>query len=156
MEESEAKRGMIATAQDSAKRLTPGLLGKMQRGMIEKFDANNPMLTDWQNVKMVLTDATMLNTAKTKGAISDREMALFQKAAADDDLASFSKMQPVFNRLLKFIDSEESSAIKSYQKLYGENPKEWGVVDSSEKKPNEKKAGELTTPSGVSFTYKKK
>jgi hypothetical protein len=61
---------------------------------------------------------------------------MMQKAAADDDLASFSKMQPVFNKLLTFIEARESAAMKSYKKLYGENPKEWGIAENKNGEEN--------------------
>ena len=126
LEDNKVRRNMIANAIDSSTRIPAGLMGKGIMAYKSQFAPNDPVLQDWQNIKMVLTDAQLLNTAKTKGAISDREMALFASAAANDDLNSVKRMMPVFNKLLNFINSEEKAKTSSFQKLYGEDPYSWG------------------------------
>jgi hypothetical protein len=121
-EQNKVSRGMISQAQDSVKRIPTGLGGKMSMLWMKMFDSNNPTMEDWQNVKMVLTDAQLLNTAKTKGAISDEEMKLFSRAAANDDIASVSAMKPVFRKLVAFMDSEEKAKTETYNTLYGDQP----------------------------------
>jgi hypothetical protein len=88
-------------------------------------DPNNPMLGKWQVIKGVLTDAQLMNTAKTKGAISDKEMALFATAAANDDIASLPRMLPVFDKLMAFMDAEEKAKKESFKKIYREDPNEF-------------------------------
>ncbi len=89
---------------------------------MNKFtDPNNPLFRDWQKVKMVLTDAQLMYTAKTKGAISDREMELFSKAAANDDIALKPAIIPVLNKMRKFLEAENRTKVRTYQKLYGED-----------------------------------
>ena len=119
---NEVKKQMIAQATKSLEKIPTGLGGKMKMWWSKMFDPENPVMEDWQKVKMVLTDAQLMNTAKTKGAISDQEMKLFSKAAANDDIASVRAMRPVFDKLVKFIDSEQAAKSKTYQFLYNENP----------------------------------
>jgi hypothetical protein len=122
METNKVKREMLANAQESAGKVPTGFGGRMKMWWNKMFDPENPQMEDWQKVKMVLTDAQLMNTAQTKGAISDREMELFSKAAANDDVASVKAMKPVFDKLTKFIDSEEMAKKKTYSALYGEEP----------------------------------
>lgn len=124
-ETNKVKRQQIADAEEAAGRITQGLSGTVLRGLQSKFFPNSQQLADWQKIKMVLTDAQLMNTAKTKGAISDREMALFADAAANDDIASVQKMTPVFEKLLASLDADEQAKIKGFQRMYGENPMEW-------------------------------
>jgi hypothetical protein len=126
--QNKVQREMIASAQEATPRIPTGLGGKLQMWWNKMFDPNNPSMADWQKVKMVLTDAQLLNTAKTKGAISDREMALFSRAAANDDIASISAMGPVFNKLLRFIETDENAKIGTFGKLYGEDVNLWPEV----------------------------
>lgn len=125
VEDNKVKRGSIKQALESATKIDPGVLGRAKRGILKWTDPNNPMFEDWQNVKIVLTDAQLMNTAKTKGAISDREMELFSKAAANDDVASLPAMLPVFKRILKVMDADEKSKKDTFRKLYKEDPDEW-------------------------------
>jgi len=119
------KRNQLTKAKSSLERLPTGLTGKIQTELMKRFDPNNPTMEDWQNVKSVLTDAQLMNVAKTKGAISDREMELFSQAAANDDLASVARMKPVLDRLGAFLDSEENTLMDAYTESYGEDPREW-------------------------------
>lgn len=119
------KRNQLTKAKSSLGRIPTGIVGKVQTELMKRFDPNNPTMEDWQNVKSVLTDAQLMNVAKTKGAISDREMELFSQAAANDDLASVARMKPVLDRLGAFLDSEEESLMDSYTTSYGEDPREW-------------------------------
>ena len=121
-EQNKVRKQMIANAKEASGKIPTGLGGKMKMWWSKMFDPENPVMEDWQKVKMVLTDAQLMNTAKTKGAISDREMELFSKAAANDDIASIKAMQPVFDKLVRFMDAEQSGKIKSYKAIYNENP----------------------------------
>ena len=125
VEDNNVKRDMISEAADALSRIDSGVYGKVRKGMLKNLSPDNPMLGDWQRIKMVLTDAQLLNTAKTKGAISDREMELFADAAANNDLVSSPAVRVVLDKLIKFLDSNETSKIRIYKKLYGEDPTEW-------------------------------
>jgi hypothetical protein len=121
LENNKVKREMISEAEKSTTKIPTGLGGKMKMWWNKMFDPENPTMGEWQKVKMVLTDAQLLNTAKTKGAISDSEMELFAKAAANDNISSVRAMKPVFDKLTKFIDSEERAKLKSYETIYNED-----------------------------------
>lgn len=125
IETNNVKREMLSKAQKSLSKIPTGLLGSIKVKMLNSYDPNNPLLGDWQNVKAVLTDAQLMNTAKTKGAISDREMELFSKAAANDDVQSIARIKPVLEKLSKFMDAEEHSKMNSFKKIYGEDPSQW-------------------------------
>jgi hypothetical protein len=120
IETNKVKRSMLKDATVSAEKIPTGIGGRMKMWWNKMFDTENPQMEDWQKVKMVLTDAQLMNTAKTKGAISDREMELFSKAAANDDIQSVKAMKPVFEKLSRFIDSEENAKQKTYDMLYGD------------------------------------
>jgi hypothetical protein len=128
VEQNKVKKEQISEAREAIKRIPQGLKGKVITEWKKNFDPNDPMLSDWQKIKVIGTDAQLLNTAKTKGAISDREMELFAKAAANDDLISAQRLTPVLDKLERFIAAEESSLISSYKRIYGEDPESWGEI----------------------------
>lgn len=128
-EQGKVQKDMIAQAQEATGKIPTGLGGRMKMWWNRMFDPENPVMAEWQKIKMVLTDAQLMNTAKTKGAISDREMALFARAAANDDIASIQAMKPVFDKLIKFIDAEKSAKTKSYKAIYKEDPSEFLGAD---------------------------
>ena len=128
-EQGKVQKDMIAQAQGATGKIPTGIGGRMKMWWNKMFDPENPQMGEWQKIKMVLTDAQLMNTAKTKGAISDREMALFSRAAANDDIASIQAMKPVFEKLVKFIDMEKSSKVKSYKAIYKEDPSEFLGAD---------------------------
>lgn len=117
-ENAKPQSDMIANAEDSLKRIPQGRLGAIKIKYLMEADPNNPILTDWQNIKMVMTDAQLLNTAKTKGAISDKEMELFAKASANDDLLSIPRIIPVIAKLKRFLEAEKSRAVNAYRNIY--------------------------------------
>ena len=125
VESNKVKKGFIERAKTSLPNIPGGRIGKFQIGIMKQFDQDNPILKDWQNLKSVLTDATLMNTAKTKGAISDREMELFAQASANDDLVSVSRMGDALDRLKSTLDASEKSAMGSYKQIYNEDPSQW-------------------------------
>lgn len=131
VEQNNIKRDMIVQAAQAAQGISGGIFGKVSRGTLRNLNPNNPILGEWQKIKMVLTDAQLMNTAKTKGAISDREMDLFAKAAANDDVASLPAMMPVFNKLLRMINADETGAVTAFKQLYNEDPYEWEGIKSN-------------------------
>lgn len=150
------KRKLVTEAETSVKNLPKGLLGKWDMKRIMAFDPENPIVEDWQKVKMVLTDATLLNTAMTKGAISDMEMKEFQKAAANDDISSVARMKPVFNKLINFLDAEEKSLKESYVINYGDKALEkvksrLGLIQ----KPSQSNLIEMIAPDGTKYKVDK-
>lgn len=125
IERNKVKKQALSKAISSLGSLPTGRIGSMKVWAMKNFDPENPKMEDWQNVKSVLTDAQLMNVAKTKGAISDREMELFSQAAANDDLISVSRMRPVLSRLSDFMQAEENAAIGSYKQSYNEDPMEF-------------------------------
>jgi len=115
---------LIDEADAALDKIPVGIVGKGITAYKEKFDPNDPVLAAWQSVKQVLTDAQLMNTAKTKGAISDREMALFSEAAANDKIPSPQKIRTVFSKLRRLLVAEQRSKAVTYQKLYNEDPYE--------------------------------
>jgi hypothetical protein len=136
VENNKVKREMIDQAIKALPRIKSGFIGKMGRTVFSQFDPNNPELGEWQKIKMVLTDAQLLNTAKTKGAISDQEMELFAAAAANNDLGSAPAIKIVMKKLIRFLEAEETAAKKSYKKIYGEDPGDWPELKDYGKSPS--------------------
>jgi hypothetical protein len=124
-------RGNVTQALDSATRIGTGLGGKIKYSYLKNFKPNDPVLADWQNVKSMLTDTQLLYTAKTKGAISDREMELFANAAANDDLKSLPEIQSVLSRMVQKLNANEDTVINSYKQSFGENPLDWEDLKSN-------------------------
>ena len=114
------RRTMVNEAKSAMENLPGGRIGQIKMAYIRNFDENNPLNEDWQKVKMVLTDAQLMNTALTKGAISDKEMTLFATAAANDDLLSIKRNKVVFNKLIRFLNAEEKGIQESYAINYGD------------------------------------
>lgn len=125
MENNAVKRQQIADAEAALPNVPTGWSGKMRTLGAKWFNPNDPILGDWQKVKSVLTDAQLLNTAKTKGAISDQEMQLFAQAAANDDLISMERVKPIIAKLKSFIDAEQNASVNSYKQIYNEDPMQW-------------------------------
>lgn len=103
--------------------LPQGLTGKATLAYLRAFDSSNPVLGDWQKVKSLLTDTTLLNTMKTKGAITDREMDEFKKAAANDDLISVPRIKAAFQKYRMMLNAENEGALNSFWMSYGEDPR---------------------------------
>jgi len=133
METNKAKREMIADAEASLPNVPTGRWGQVQMMWMKNFDSDNPKLSDWQNIKMLGTDAQLLNTAKTKGAISDREMALFAEAAANDDVYSIPRLIPVIKKLKLFMEAEENAKLGAFKQNYGEDASAWFKNPENEK-----------------------
>jgi hypothetical protein len=125
MENNKVKKDQLTEAEGLIDNVPQGLPGKVQLEAMKMFDPKNPALGDWQKIKAVATDAQLMNTAKTKGAISDKEMELFATAAGNDDLMSAPRLKPILKKLRNFIDAEEKSSMQAFKKLYGEDPMSW-------------------------------
>lgn len=118
-ETNKTKSALIDEAFDVIDKVPQGVLGSLQiKGM--NIAGTDPQLEAVQKVKMVLTDAQLLNTAKTKGAISDREMALFQDAAANNNFSA-PRIRPVLKKLKDFMKADETAAREAYIRNYGED-----------------------------------
>lgn len=157
IESNKVKRDQIAQAQDAITRVPKGRLGSIEIGFLKQFSPEDPKLADWQKVKSVLTDSQLLFTARTKGAISDREMELFANAAANDDLASVSRMKPVMDRLSAFIDAEQNASVNSFREIYDEDPMQWqGMGNQIQQAAQNQSGGQMgssyKTRSGVGYT----
>lgn len=107
--------------------LPKGLGGKIQSSWMKNFDADNPILGNWQKIKAILTDTTLLQSMKTKGAISDKEMEEFKQAAANDSLISGPRIKSAFERYKRILETESKSKVDSYFKQFGEDPRDGGL-----------------------------
>ena len=131
VENANTQRESISSAIESAKKITGGVYGKIGRGWAKNLDPNHPGLEDWQKIKIVLLDATLMNLARTKGAVSDAEMREFQTAAANDDITSLPRMMPVFKKIMNVVNNSEVSKTKTYKQAYGEDPTTWEEYKSN-------------------------
>ncbi len=110
---------------EAAPGLPQGLFGKAQTSWMKMFDSKNPKLSDWQTMKSLLTDAQLQKTAKTKGAISDREMAMFAEAVANDDFSSVARQTNVLDAFKKSIFADQDSKVASFKRSFNEDPSTW-------------------------------
>lgn len=154
IERGKEQRRTLHEAEAASTRIPTGLFGKLAIMWNKAFNPNSPSLEDWQKIKLVLTDAQLLNVGRTKGAISDREMELFSQAAANDDISSIRRMRPVFNRLLNALNADEQSQMKTYQLVYGEDPSQFVGDDSyfDRSFASEREAEAANLPSGTRIT----
>jgi hypothetical protein len=125
------KRDALSDAVSAMDRIEGGRYGALNRLKMRELNPNSPALEDWQKLKIVLLDETLANTMKTKGAISDEEMKLFQRAAANDDIFSVRATLPVLRRALKKMNAEENAKVVSYRNLYKEDPYQLQGVESN-------------------------
>lgn len=128
--ESNNTRESINNAMNSVGKLESGLGGKVTYGVIKNLDANNPLLEDWQNLKMALTDAQLLSSGPLKGAISDKENEWLAAAAANDNLISVPRARAVLSKLKRAVDVKEKSVKDSYKRIYKEDPDTWDEAKS--------------------------
>jgi len=123
------RKKAITDAMDATSKLSKagwtGLGGRLLKTGATWFNPNDPMLSEWQKVKSVLSNQQLMYTAKTKGAISDREMELFAQAAANDDVMSIARMKPILDRALKAIEDDLKAKKETFILNYGEDPEEW-------------------------------
>lgn len=119
---NKVKLDSINEVRDIMDKIPQGMIGRGQIALMN-IQGKDPMLESIQKVKMVLTDAQLLNTAKTKGAISDSEMKLFADAAANNDFSS-PRIKPVLNKLAKFMEADIKSQREAYIRNYGVDPDE--------------------------------
>lgn len=130
------KKGLIDEAEKILPNAPVGMVGKLRVEWMKRFDPNNPVLADWQKIKSIATDAQLMNTAKTKGAISDKEMDLFATAAANDDLLSAPRLVPILSKIEKALESDREAKFDAYKQMYGEDPRTW--FEQSEGNESEK------------------
>jgi len=126
--ENQTQRELIDDASVALTNLTKGLGGKIERGFSKRLAADNPLLGDYQKVKMVLTNAQLRESLMLKGAISDVENKWLAEAAANDDLLSTPRAEVVFSSILKKMDAMDDSKLSSYKRIYGEDPNEWDEI----------------------------
>lgn len=120
IETNKVQRDRIEEAKKAIDKIPSGRVGKISMIATRNFDPDNPVLGEWQKVKQVLTDDTLLNTARTKGAISDQEMELFKESAANNDLMAKPALRVVFDKLTKFINAEEKAKVDAYNESFGD------------------------------------
>lgn len=129
----------------SIENIPQGLPGMIKLGWMKAFDTKNPTLSDWQNMKSLLTDAQLQKTAKTSGSISDFEMKEFAKSVANDDLASVARQTNVLNAFRKAIISEQESKLNQFRRSFKEDPREWddlGYINRLDR-TNQEQSGQL-------------
>lgn len=125
IERNKTRKEAIQRAKTTLPNIPTGIGGQIELKAKSFFGSKDPMLKDWQNLKSLLTDSTLMQTANTKGAISDQEMALFKEAAANDKISNTPMMQEALDHLYKYIDTEERALVNSYKHNYGEDPMKW-------------------------------
>lgn len=120
------KSGRIEKGLSAAPKLPQGVLGGWKMKWMNWTGSKDPSLADWQNMKSLLTDAQLQSVAKTKGAISDREMELFAQAAANDDVPNVMRQQEVLRAFQNAIFADQESDIAAYKRSFKEDPRQWG------------------------------
>ena len=116
-------------------KLMQGRTGAINIKAMQEADPTNPMLTQWQNLKSVLTEAQLDYVANTKGAVSDREMALFGQAVANDDLISVARLAPQIKKLKNSIVARQNAAIRTFKQLYNEDPEQFAQFQGGNNMP---------------------
>lgn len=101
-----------------------GIVGNVNVATMKLIDPNNKVLADWQKVKNILTDITLLKTNNTKGAISDKEMALFKDAVANDDMSSMPRIKEALATYRKKIQSQDEGNVNSFYGNFKEDPRD--------------------------------
>lgn len=126
-----AKRRLTDNALQGAENIPQGIFGKMRLGVAKSLPftknivgINDSQIQDAQDMKMALTMGSLAETAYTKGAISDQEMALFKEASANDDFNNPGVI-PVIQKIRSFLDAEENALYGAYQRNYNEDPRKW-------------------------------
>lgn len=141
--QSQDTRSMADTALSSIKNLESGLKGKVTYNVIKNLDANNPLLGDWQNLKMALTNAQLQASGPLKGAISDAENKWLAQAAANDDLISVPRATAVLNQLKRAADTKEKSVVNSYKRIYKDDPYSWEELKGASQDKQKNQSGSV-------------
>jgi hypothetical protein len=115
-------------------RIPTGMAGKIGIAVLKNVDPSNPMLADWQTIKSLLTNAQLQYVAKTKGAVSDKEMDLFAQAAANDEIHSKERLGTVLTALVDAMDADELSKIDAHTQIFNDDPATWNRLGYS--RPN--------------------
>lgn len=121
---NQSSRQKIADVLGRIDNVPSGRFGAMNIDWMKNFDPNNPKLSDWQAIKSVLTDTTLLKSMQTKGAISDSEMTEFRKAAANDDLISPARIKEALSDYVRKLDAEDEGLSRAYKLSWGQDPRE--------------------------------
>lgn len=140
--QNKSNRRFIEEARRSLENIPGGASGSINLRYKKYFDPDSPLLGDWQKVKAILTDTTLLHTMKTKGAISDREMEEFKQAAAND-IISKPRITAAFDRYQQILDAEDEGKLDAFYASFGEDPRK-GY------KPDEKEFSSMSTYSDLS------
>lgn len=150
--QNKVKRNQITKGREALTKLPTGPLGAANIKFKNWTNSKDPILKDWQNLKSVLTDAQLMYTAQTKGAISDEEMELFRKAVANDEIVSPPKMEAALDKLLAHIEAEDNAKIISFKQNYGEDPMQWEGMGGGN--PIQQAARSQSPQMGQSSQYK--
>ena len=113
----------------SASNIPQGLPGKVKLTWMKWFDTDNPTLGDWQDMKSLLTDAQLQKTVITKGSVSDREMAEFSQAVANDDIASVMRQSKVLDAYKQSVFADQEQKLSSFKRNFYEDPREWADLN---------------------------
>ena len=124
-------RDNFAKAHEALDRISSGLYGKVQNLTLKNIDPNNPLNADWQLIKSILTDQQLTKTAQTKGAISDREMALFADAVGNDSVISAPRVKAALELAFTKMKANETALLNSYKRQFGEDPTTWTDLQSN-------------------------
>jgi hypothetical protein len=124
-ETNQVKKDQVDQIEASLDKLPKGFGGKIAINYMKNLSPDDPLLSAWQNMKNWLADEQLMYVAKTKGAISDREMDFFKEAVGNDDLTSIPRLKPIIDKFRKAIEADERAKVNAYKRVYGEDPLTW-------------------------------
>lgn len=135
--QANTKYNQIQQGESAAQRLPQGFLGGAQIKWMNFIGSKDPSLADWQNLKSLLTNAQLQYTAKTKGAISDREMALFSQAAANDDIPNVMRQTKVLQAFKRAVFADQEAKLNSFKRSFNEDPRTWADLQVTNPYPED-------------------
>jgi len=150
METTQFEQQNIDDAMGAAERLSKklagkgGFLGRVQVGMLNQIDPTNELLNDWQTVKSALTNAQLSFTGQTKGAISDKEMKLFERAVGNDDLMSLPRIKTALDKMRRSVDIQKRAKTRYFKSQYGEDKLNEILGTTDQTKPQPVQSSDLS------------
>jgi len=151
--------GAVERATRSLPNVKTGLWHNARRGFLRLTGQDVPELADWQGLKSILTNTQLDYSDRTKGAISDREMATFAKAVANDDFATVMQMKHVLRAYYDKLHGGLESGMSAYEDMFNDDPRKYKSLQNlPAKDPNlfgdpraAGAAGQGNTPNMPSF-----
>jgi hypothetical protein len=118
----------IHNVSSALERVPTGATGKVNlRALQLKASAGistpeeNQTLQDYQIIESFLKDQQLAKQTLLKGATSDKDLAIVEKAVAGNFWAVAPQIMPILRKALQKIDADETAAHKSYKENFGED-----------------------------------